>query len=199
MIRINEVIVVEGRYDKNKLHQLFDAVIVETGGFAIFNDAEKTRLLRRMARERGLLILTDSDGAGFQIRSYLRGAIGEGRVLHAYIPDLYGKERRKRSPSKEGKLGVEGIPDHIILEAVRRASVKDIDITDSATRKITKADFYEAGLSGKADSAARRAALLKKLDLPERMGANALLEFINAFLEPEAFDALVKEQAMPAK
>lgn len=199
MIRINEVIVVEGRYDKNKLHQLFDAVIVETGGFAIFNDAEKTRLLRRMARERGLLILTDSDGAGFQIRSYLRGAIGEGRVLHAYIPDLYGKERRKRSPSKEGKLGVEGIPDDIILEAVRRAGVKDIDITDSAARKITKADFYEAGLSGKADSAARRAALLKRLDLPERMGANALLEFINAFLEPEAFDALAKEQVMPAK
>ena len=199
MIRINEVIVVEGRYDKNKLHQLFDTVIVETGGFAIFNDAEKTRLLRRMARERGLLILTDSDGAGFQIRNYLRGAIAEGRVLHAYIPDLYGKERRKRAASKEGKLGVEGIPDDLIVQAVRRAGVKDISITDNAGRRITKADFYEAGLSGREDSAARRAVLLKKLDLPERMGANALLEFINAFLSPEAFDALVHGEGAAAE
>ena len=199
MIRINEVIVVEGRYDKNKLHQLFDTVIVETGGFAICNDAEKTRLLRRMARERGLLILTDSDGAGFQIRNYLRGAIAEGRVLHAYIPDLYGKERRKRAASKEGKLGVEGIPDDLIVQAVRRAGVKDISITDNAGRRITKADFYEAGLSGREDSAARRAVLLKKLDLPERMGANALLEFINAFLSPEAFDALVHGEGAAAE
>lgn len=185
MIRIREAILVEGRYDVNTVRQVVDTVVLESGGFRIFNDKEQLKLLRRIANTRGLIVLTDSDGAGFVIRNYLKGALPAGRVKQAYVPDIAGKERRKRHGSKEGKLGVEGMRPEIILEALRRAGATILEEDDStaaapASPPITKADFYEWGLSGGPDSTQRRTAVLKALDLPAHMTANALLEFINA-------------------
>lgn len=185
MIRIREAILVEGRYDVNTVRQVVDTVVLESGGFRIFNDKEQLKLLRRIANTRGLIVLTDSDGAGFVIRNYLKGALPAGRVKQAYVPDIAGKERRKRHGSKEGKLGVEGMRPEIILEALRRADATILEEDDStaaapASPPITKADFYEWGLSGGPDSKERRTAVLKALDLPAHMTANALLEFINA-------------------
>lgn len=187
MIRIKEAIVVEGRYDKNTLSQVVDAVVVETSGFGVFKDKEKLALLRRLAEKRGLIILTDSDGAGFVIRNYLKGSIPPDRVKHAYIPDLYGKERRKRAPGKEGKLGVEGMRRSVLEAALRRAGATILDdgAPDSRTKPLTKADLFALGLSGGPDSAARRRALCKKLDLPERLSANALMEVLGALYTVE--------------
>ncbi|MBD5161845.1 MAG: DUF4093 domain-containing protein [Oscillibacter sp.] len=188
MRKIREVIVVEGRYDKNALKQVVDATVVETRGFGVFNDRERLALLRRLAAERGLILLTDSDGAGFVIRNFLKGAIPKSRLKQAYIPDIHGKERRKTAPGREGKLGVEGMPPQILLAALERAGATFEDDTLSAERRpITKADFYALGLTGGPDSAARRSALLKKLDLPERMTANALLEAVNILYTREEF------------
>lgn len=183
MFRIKEAIVVEGRYDKNTLSQLVDTVILETSGFAIFQDAERLVLLRRLAQARGLIVLTDSDGAGFVIRNYLKGAIDPALVKHAYIPDRYGKERRKRWPGKEGKLGVEGMPPQVLEQTLRQAGATFLDEvgeTPSPRRAITKADLYAAGLSGGEGSAQRRRELLKTLDLPEHLSPNALLVVLNA-------------------
>lgn len=188
MLKVNEVIVVEGRYDKNTLSQVVDAVILETSGFGIFHDAAKRRLLQTMAEKRGLVVLTDSDGSGFMIRNTIKGCVDPKLVKHAYIPDVYGKERRKKRPSREGKLGVEGMRPEILLESLRRAGVR-LDGEDSPTRQalITKADLYAMGYSGKADSAAKRKALLKELDLPERMSADALLDVLNALFDRDDF------------
>ncbi len=183
MQRIREAILVEGRYDVNTVRQVVDAVVLESGGFRIFNDKDQLRLLRRIASSRGLIVLTDSDGAGFVIRNYLKGALPPGSIKQAYIPDIAGKERRKRHGSKEGKLGVEGMRPEVILEALRRAGATFEDEEEQATQKvkpINKADFFAWGLSGQKDSANRRAAVLKALDLPAHMTANALLEYINA-------------------
>ena len=190
MIRVKEAIVVEGRYDANTLRQIVDAPVFETGGFGVFNDRERLKLLRLAAETRGLIILTDSDGAGFVIRRYLSGAIDPKRVRHAYIPDVYGKERRKRTASREGKLGVEGMRPEVIVEALRRAGAT-IEGEDSgrAPGGITKADLYAAGLSGRPDSAARRRALLKALDLPERMSPNAMLRALELLYTREEFRA----------
>lgn len=181
MISVKEVIVVEGRYDRNTLSQVFDAVIVETSGFGVFNDREKLALLRRLAEARGLVILTDSDGAGFVIRNFLKGAIDPALVKQAYIPDIPGRERRKRAPSKEGKLGVEGMSPEVLIEALRRAGAT-LGGEEPARRAggITKATLYELGLSGGPGSAEKRRALLKELDLPEKLSANALLDVLNA-------------------
>jgi len=181
MRKIREVIVVEGRYDKNTLRQVVDATVVETGGFGVFKDRERLALLRRLAAQRGLILLTDSDGAGFVIRNYLKGAIPKEQIKQAYIPDIYGKERRKTAPGKEGKLGVEGMRPEILLQALERAGAtfEDGESAPRGARPITKADLYELGLTGRADSAARRAELLRKLELPEHMTANALLEALN--------------------
>ena len=188
MRRIREVIVVEGRYDKNALKQAVDATVVETKGFGVFSDRERLALLRRLAAERGLILLTDSDGAGFVIRNFLKGAIPKSQLKQAYIPDRYGKERRKAAPGKEGKLGVEGMPPQVLLEALERAGATFLEDSGGRERpKLTKADFYALGLTGGADSAARRAALLKRLDLPERMTANALLEAVNLLYTREEF------------
>lgn len=186
MLKIKEVIVVEGRYDKNALSQVVDAVILETGGFAIFNDGQKQKLLRTMAERRGLIVLTDSDGAGFVIRNFIKGCVDPKFVRHAYIPDIRGKEKRKSSPSKEGKLGVEGMRPAVLLEALQRAGASVDDGTASAPR-ITKADLYARGLSGGADSASRRRALQKRLELPEHLSADALLDVLNALMSREAF------------
>lgn len=182
MLRIREAIVVEGRYDKNTLSQLVDTVILETSGFGIFKDEERLFLLRRLARERGLIVFTDSDGAGFVIRNFLRGAIDPAMVKHAYIPDRPGKEKRKRTPGKEGKLGVEGMPPPVLEQALRQAGATFLDEGEwvSPRHLITKTDLYLAGFSGGPGSAEKRQALLKRLDLPEHMSANALLEVLNA-------------------
>ena len=187
MIRVEEVLVVEGRYDKNTLSQIFDAVILETGGFGIFSDREKLSLLRRLADARGLVVLTDSDGAGFVIRNYLKGALDPAKVKHAYIPDVSGKEKRKSSPSKEGKLGVEGMKPEVLVQALRRAGAT-LDGEAAAPReRITRADLYAAGLSGRPDSAAKRRALLKKLSLPEKLSAKSLCEVLEVLMGREAF------------
>lgn len=192
MIRIQEAIIVEGRYDVNKLKQLVDTIVIETGGFSIFNNREKLQLIRRIAEQRGILILTDSDGAGFVIRNYLKGALPKEQVRHAYIPQITGKERRKNKGSKEGTLGVEGVPDSVILDSLYRAGVTVMGETVPQTRQITKADFYEWGLSGGQGSAERRKKLLQAMQLPSHMTANALLEFINAVADPAQIEELLK-------
>ena len=180
--RIKEAIVVEGRYDKNTLSQVVDALILETKGFGVFNDKEKLALLRRIAEKDGLIVLTDSDGAGFVIRNYLKGSIDPALVKHAYIPDREGKERRKRTPGKEGKLGVEGMRPQVLLDALRKAGATFLDqaVCTDTPSPMTKADLFELGLTGRPDSGRRRGALLKQLDLPEHLSANALLDVLSA-------------------
>lgn len=188
--RIEEVIVVEGRYDRNMLLQVVDATVVETGGFSVFNDREKLAFLRRLAEQRGLIVLTDSDGAGFVIRNYLKGALPRNRVKQAYIPDIPGKERRKRTPGKEGKLGVEGMKPAVLLEALRRAGATFADEETVGERRkdpITKADLFALGLTGGTDSAAKRRALLKRMDLPEHLTPNGMLEALNLLYGREEF------------
>lgn len=188
--RIREVIVVEGRYDRNTLLQAVDAAVVETGGFAVFNDREKTAYLRRLAEKRGLILLTDPDGAGFVIRNRLKGVIPPDRLKQAYIPDIYGKERRKKKGGKEGKLGVEGMPPQVLVEALRRAGATfEGDSTAPQRAGLTKADLLEKGLIGP-DSAEKRADLQRRLGLPERLTANGLLEALDLLLTREEFDAL---------
>jgi ribonuclease M5 len=180
MIKVNEVIVVEGRYDKNTLSQILDATIIETRGFGIFSDKDSLKLLRRLAEARGLVILTDSDGAGFVIRNHIKGALDPKLVKHAYIPDISGKEKRKTAASREGKLGVEGMSADVIIKALENAGVVFGEAADTHERGgITKADLFELGLSGGADSGEKRRDLLKKLDLPEKLTANALLDVLN--------------------
>ena len=179
MVRIREAIVVEGRYDRNTLSQIVDAPILETNGFGIFKDKKQMELLRKVAKLRGLIVFTDSDGAGFVIRNHLKSAI-DGRCLkHAYIPDIPGKERRKSAPGREGKLGVEGMSPEIILEALRRAGATIEGENAPSRNSITKQDLMELGLSGGANSAEKRRKLLQNLDLPEHMSANAMLQALN--------------------
>lgn len=188
MHSIREVIVVEGRYDKNALSQVVDAVIIETSGFGIFNDAEKRKLLQTMAEARGLIVLTDSDGAGFVIRNYIKGCVDPKLVKHAYIPDIYGKERRKSAPSREGKLGVEGMKPQVLLDALIRAGATFDDEENKKTApRISKADMYARGLSGREGSAEKRARLIKQLGLPERLTADGLLDVLNATMSREEF------------
>lgn len=189
MLRVEEIIVVEGRYDKNTLSQIVDAVILETEGFGIFSNREKLSLLRRLAEKHGLIILTDSDGAGFVIRNFLKGAIDPSLVKHAYIPDIHGKERRKKSSSKEGKLGVEGMSPEILIDALRRcgAAISGEDGSYKQSERITKADMFALGLTGTPDASSRRAVLLKKLSLPEKLSQNALLDVLNALMSREEF------------
>ena len=180
MVKIREAIVVEGKYDKNTLSQIVDAPILQTDGFSVMKDKEQLALLRRVAQKRGLIVFTDSDGAGFVIRNYLKGAIPSEQLKHAYIPDMPGKERRKKTPGKEGKLGVEGMTPDVILACLQRAGAtiegEALLVKDD---QITKLDLFYMGLSGGPDSKAKRAALLKLLDLPEHMSANAMLQALN--------------------
>ena len=196
MRAIKEVIVVEGRYDKNALSQVVDATIITLGGFSVFNDKEKLAFLRRLAEKQGgMIVLTDSDGAGFVIRNYLKGALPKELVKQAYIPDIAGKERRKRKAGKEGKLGVEGMKPEVLLEALRRAGATFLDenVQTQQREPITKADLFALGLSGGAGSAAKRQALLKKLELPEHLTANGLLEALNVLFTREELAAAVEE------
>ena len=188
--KIREVIVVEGRYDKNALLQVVYATVVETGGFGVFNDKEKLAFFRRLAESRGIIVLTDSDGAGFVIRNYLKGALPKDKVKQAYVPDIYGKERRKQKAGKEGKLGVEGMRPEVLLQALRRCGATFEGTENAAPRAaITKADMMGKGLVGP-NSEEKRRELLQKLQLPGHMTANALLEALNLLMTREEFDAL---------
>lgn len=193
MLKVKEVIVVEGRYDKNTVSQAVDGTIIETSGYGIFSDTEKIALLKKLADKRGLIILTDSDSAGFLIRGHLKGLLGCSNVKHAYIPDIAGREKRKRAPSKEGKLGVEGMSRDIIVNSLIRAgaTVEDENEIRAKGEPITKFDMYEVGLSGKDGSAERRAKLLKRLELPEHLSPNGLLDVLNVlYSRAEFFDLI---------
>lgn len=180
MVKLKQAVVVEGRYDKNALSQIVDAPIFCTNGFGIMNDPALVALLREVAKKRGLIILTDSDAAGFVIRNYLKGCLPNEMLLHAYVPDVYGKEKRKRAPGKEGKLGVEGMPPAVLLQALKDAGAElDGETADASSEAITKQDLYTLGFTGGANSSQKRAALLKALQLPEHMSANALLQALN--------------------
>ena len=182
MVSVKEAIVVEGRYDKNTLSQLVDTLILETSGFSIFRHKEQMELLRRVAHTRGLIVMTDPDGAGFVIRNRIKGAIETKYLKHAYVPDILGKERRKTSPGKEGKLGVEGMRPHVLEHALRRAGATFLDEADTAGTfvRLTKADLAAMGLAGGTESAGMRKKLLQRLSLPEHMSANAMLQTLNA-------------------
>lgn len=190
MVRIREAIVVEGKYDQNTLRQIVDTAVIPTHGFGVMKDRELLAFLRTVAEKRGLILLTDSDGAGFVIRNFLKGALPKEQVRHAYIPDMAGKERRKKAPGKEGKLGVEGMEPAVLLEALRRAGATFLDEAAEAPAgtPITKADLYEWGLSGGPDSREKRLVLLKTLNLPSHMSANALLEALNLLYTKETFE-----------
>lgn len=194
MIKIKQAVIVEGKYDKIKLSNILDTVIIETDGFAVFKDKEKQKLIRMLANKRGILILTDSDSAGFVIRSFLSGIVKPEQITHVFIPDVFGKEKRKDTPSKEGKLGVEGVSSEIILEALKKAGItcENCDNTTSA-KQVTKTDLFEDGICGQADSHNKRTRLLKQLDLPERMSANSMLKIINTYMTFEDYKQAIKE------
>ena len=187
-IKIKEAIVVEGRYDKNTLSQIVDAPIFETSGFGIMKDKDQLELLRRVAKKRGLVVFTDSDGAGFVIRNFLKSAIDGAYLKHAYIPDIPGKEKRKAAPGKEGKLGVEGMRPDIIVEALRRAGATIEGETEKKTGGLTKQDMMELGLSGGKDSSYLRKKLLARLELPEHMSSNAMLQALDLLFTKEELE-----------
>ena len=193
MIHIAQAIVVEGKYDKIKLSSILDAVILVTNGFRIFRDPEKMALIQYYARTTGVIVLTDSDRAGFQIRNYLKGAVRDGKLYHVYIPDIYGKEHRKEKPSAEGKLGVEGIRKDVLLEAFAKAGVLTDEVPEKAD-PITRYDLYELGLSGGADSKARRKALQKRLGLPDLLSAASLLEVLNTMMTRQDLQQLLADE-----
>ena len=194
MVKIQQAIVVEGRYDKNTLSQIIDAPILQTNGFGIMKDKQQLQLLRRVAKTRGLIVFTDSDGAGFVIRNFLKSAIEPQYLLHAYIPDIAGKEKRKSAPGKEGKLGVEGMTPDVIIECLRRAGATVLgDEMTEPGKQITKQDLMELGLSGGSNSSILRGKLLKKLDFPEHMSANAMLQALNVLYTPEQLQRIVSE------
>lgn len=191
MVKIKEAIVVEGKYDKNALAQIVDAPIFQTDGFGVMNDPTLLALLRKVAQKRGLIVFTDSDGAGFVIRNYLKSAISPEYLKHAYIPDIAGKEKRKATPGKEGKLGVEGMTPQVILDSLSRAGATFDEQTQSHTGEITKTDLFFMGLSGTPNSKEKRLALLKKLDMPAHMSSNALLQALNLLYSRDELYSLV--------
>ncbi len=190
MIKLKEAVIVEGKYDKIKLSSLVDGLIITTDGFGIFKDREKRELIKTLAKKRGIIILTDSDSAGFLIRSHIKGFVSEGEIKNVFIPDVFGKEKRKSAPSKEGKLGVEGMDRELLENALKKAGIVE-QKTNPNAKKVLKSDLFEDGISGGADSKAKRTRLLKELGLPERMSANALLETVNALYSFEEYKAAV--------
>jgi ribonuclease M5 len=190
MIKISQAIVVEGRYDKNTLSQIVDAPIFETSGFHIMKDKATQALLRRVAMERGLIVFTDSDGGGFVIRNFLKQIIPAQYLFHAYIPDIYGKEKRKSAPGKEGKLGLEGMSREVILTALENCGA---NFHPNEKQPITKQHLFALGLSGQANSSILRKQLLKKLELPEHMSANAMLQALDVLYSPEELADILKE------
>ncbi|MEE3374377.1 MAG: DUF4093 domain-containing protein [Acutalibacteraceae bacterium] len=194
MLKTDKVIVVEGKYDAIRLANIVDAAILRTEGFGVFKDKEKQELLRTLGEKRGLLVLTDGDSAGMLIRNYIRNIVPAEQITDVYVPDLYGKEKRKDKPSKEGKLGVEGIPDDILIEALKKAGVTeegDVRPAVSNERLITRMDFYRDGLAGGPNSKAKRLALQSALGLPECMTGKQLLRIINMMVSYDEYRALV--------
>lgn len=196
MVKIREAIVVEGRYDKNTLSQVVDAPILETAGFGIFKDRQQMVLLRRVAEKRGLIVFTDSDGAGFVIRNHIKSAIPGKYLKHAYIPDIPGKERRKSAPGREGKLGVEGMTPEVILAALRNAGATIEGEETTSSGGITKQDLMALGLSGGSNAGEKRKALLKKLNLPEHMSTNAMLQALNLLYTREELEQMLNESGI---
>ena len=195
MIKIKQAVIVEGKYDKIKLEQILDAVIIQTDGFGIFKDKQKQKFIRALAEKKGILILTDSDSAGFVIRSFLSGIVSPEYITHAYIPDILGKEKRKSEASKEGKLGVEGVSNEVILKALETAGIigEQTDSDAAEKKQVTKTDLYNDGICGKSNSLEKRKRLLKVLNLPERTSANSMLKIINTFLSYEDYKQAVKD------
>ena len=194
MIKLNEAVIVEGRYDKILLRGFIDAPIIETGGFRVFKDKEKQKLIRKLSETRGIIIMTDSDSAGFVIRNFLRGIVHAGKIKHCYIPQIRGKEKRKAEVSKEGYLGVEGLDEKTIIEALERSGVNICSKSaETEFEEITKADFYELGLSGKENSAKLREKLLKKLGMPTYLSANAFLAVLNCFYSKKDLLDILRE------
>ena len=194
MIKLNEAVIVEGRYDKILLRGFIDAPIIETGGFRVFKDKEKQKLIRKLSETRGIIIMTDSDSAGFVIRNFLRGIVSAGKIKHCYIPQIRGKEKRKAEVSKEGYLGVEGLDEKTIIEALERSGVNICSKSaETEFEEITKADFYELGLSGKDNSAKLREKLLKKLGMPTYLSANAFLAVLNCFYSKKDLLDILRE------
>ncbi len=191
MIKIKEAVIVEGKYDKIKLSGILDTVIVETDGFAVFKDKEKQHLIRFLAEKRGIIIMTDSDSAGFKIRSFLKGIIKNDNVKNVYIPDIYGKEKRKTEMSKEGKLGVEGMETKIIMTALEKAGVLYDENSKKEGKEITHTDFFEDGISGGENSSQIRKAFAKQLGLPELISSSALLKIINSYMTYEEYKEVI--------
>lgn len=191
MIKIRQAVVVEGKYDKIKLSGIIDAPIIQTDGFGIFKDKELQKMIRTLAERQGIIVLTDSDSAGFKIRSFIGSTVDNGKIINAYIPDIFGKERRKTEPSKEGKLGVEGVSEQVIMQALANAGVL-CERTEEPERPITKLDLYELGFIGGENSSEKRAALLKYYDLPSRLTANSLVKVLNCITSYDEFVGKVK-------
>ncbi len=191
MIKIKQAVIVEGRYDKIKLSNILDTVIVETNGFGIYKDKEKQNLIKRLAEESGIIVLTDSDTSGFQIRRYISDIVNKGEIKHIYIPDVYGKEKRKKEPSAQGKIGVEGIDSKTLISLFEKAGVEVQD--DIERRLITSADLFEDGFSGGEGSKQRKKALLKLLDLPELLSTNAMLKILNSQFTYDEYKQAVKK------
>jgi len=191
MIKIREAIIVEGVYDKTKLEQFIDAVIIPTNGFALFRDADRMEMIRKLAEKRGIVILTDSDRAGFLIRRHIQSCIPQEQIKHAYIPEIAGKEKRKRVPGKEGLLGVEGVSEEIIAKALQAAGCNATQ--SEKMQSITKHDLFKAGLSGKQQSSYLRKELLKELNLPSRLSANGLLQMLNALFDYEEYQCFIAD------
>ncbi len=195
VIKINEAVIVEGKYDKIKLSGILDTVIVETDGFAIFKDKEKQQLIRFLAEKRGIIIMTDSDSAGFKIRSFIKGIIKNDNVKNVYIPDIYGKEKRKTEMSKEGKLGVEGMETQVIMNALEKAGVLYCENSKKEGREITHTDFFEDGISGGENSSAIRKAFARELELPEKISSSALLKIINSYMTYDEYKEVVEKMS----
>ena len=194
MIKIDKVIIVEGRYDKIKLSSMIDGIIIETEGFGIFKDKDKQKLIRKLAETKAIAILTDSDSAGFVIRNFITSIVPKEYITNVYIPDIYGKEKRKDSPSKEGKLGVEGVSAEILKEAFKKAGIGVSQSETNERKKITLNDFFDDGLTGDTQSKRKRTDLLKKLDLPERMSTKAMLDILNTFITYDEYKKLVESE-----
>ena len=189
MLKIKEAVIVEGRYDKLKLSNILDTLIVETNGFGIYNDKAKLKFIKRLANERGIIILTDSDHSGFQIRHYLSSGVPKNKIKHIYIPDIYGKEKRKKEPSKEGKLGVEGMSEKLLLDLFNKANISAENV--EIENPVTNFDLFDLGLSGTPNAKQNKKKLLKTLDLPEFLSTNSLLSYINSSMTRGDFLSIV--------
>lgn len=191
MLKIREAVIVEGRYDKLKLSNILDTLIVETNGFGIYKDKAKLKFIKKLAAERGIIILTDSDRSGFQIRHYLSSGVPKDRIKHIYIPDIYGKEKRKKEPSKEGKLGVEGMSEKLLLDLFEKANIYSENVI--VENPVTHFDLYDMGFSGTPNAKENKKKLLKALDLPEFLSTSSLLSYINSAMSRDEFEQLASD------